>query len=145
MLRMAGARLSYKSNIPWTVVVPVNHILGRVPQMRTYLEGSSDPTIPFSFARYRGRHFKYGTEDRRGTEGTAGLLFEVNVHIWQFGRDGRLIGRRARNTNNSSSEPWTAPSPPPSPTPFSLRLPSQYKSQSFLSQYFFVSFQFLFL
>ena len=86
MQRMAGARLLYEPNIQWTVVVPVNHILGRVPLMRTYLEGSSAPTIPFSLARYKERHLKYGTADRSGSEGTGSTLFELNVHLWQFGR-----------------------------------------------------------
>ena len=86
MQRMAGARLLYEPNIQWTVVVPVNHILGRASLMKTYLEGSSAPSIPFSFARYKDRHFKHGTADRSGSEGSGSRLFEVNVHMWQFGR-----------------------------------------------------------
>ena len=65
MQTMAGARLLYEPNIPWTVVVPVNHILGRAPLMRTYLEGSSASTIPFSLSRYKNKHFKHGTAYRR--------------------------------------------------------------------------------
>ena len=62
--------------------MPVNHILGRVPLMRTYLEGSSATTIPFSLARYKDRHFKcfkYGTADRRGSEGAGSTLFDDDV------------------------------------------------------------------
>ena len=52
----------------------------------TFLEGSSASTIPFSLSQYKDRYFKYGAADRRGSEGTGSSLFEVNVHIWQFGR-----------------------------------------------------------
>ena len=86
MQTMAGASLLYEPNIPWTVVMPINHILGRVPLMRTYLEGSSASTIPFSLSRYKDRYFKYGTADQRGSEGTGSRLFELNVHIWRFAR-----------------------------------------------------------
>ena len=57
--------------------------LQRVPLMRTFLEGSSASTIPFPLSQFKDRSFNYGAA---GTEGTASSLFEVNVHIWQFGR-----------------------------------------------------------
>ena len=38
MQTMAGAHLLYEPNIPWTIVMPVTHILDRVPLMGTYLE-----------------------------------------------------------------------------------------------------------
>ena len=49
---------------------------------------------------------KYGTADQRGSEGTGSSLFEVNVHIWQFGRpqprtmsvSERLAAAKARKT-----------------------------------------------
>ena len=86
MQTMAWARLLYEPNIPWTFIMPVNHILSRVPLMRTFLEGSSASTIPFSLSHYKNRYFKYGTADQRGSEGTGSRLFEVNVNMWQFGR-----------------------------------------------------------
>ena len=86
MQTMAGERLLYEPNVPWTVVMPITHILGRVSLMRTYLEGSSASTIPFSLSRYKDRHFKYETADQRGSEETGSRLFELNVHIWRFGR-----------------------------------------------------------
>ena len=81
MQRTAGARLLYVPTKPWTMVLPVNHILGKVPLMKVYLDGSSAPTIPHSFAGQR-------SADQAGDRGvgTGSKLFEVNVHLWQFGR-----------------------------------------------------------
>jgi len=88
MQRTAGARLLYVPTKPWTMVLPVNHILGKVPLMKVYLDGSSAPTIPHSFAGQRQRYFKHGSADQAGSRGvgTGSKLFEVNVHLWQFGR-----------------------------------------------------------
>lgn len=88
MQRSAAARQLYVPTQPWTLVLPVNHILGKVPLMKLYLEGSSAPTIPHSFAGQRQRHFQYGSADKAGTKGvgSGSQLFEVNVHLWQFGR-----------------------------------------------------------
>ena len=69
MQRMAGARLSYEPNIPWSVVMPATHILGRVPLMKAYLDGSIFPIIPFRFARHKDQYFKHGTADQSGAEG----------------------------------------------------------------------------
>ena len=83
--RNAGARLFYVPKKPWTIVVPINRILGRVPLMRCYLAGSSAPTIPHSMARER-KWFKYGVADRAGHVGSGSKVFELNVHLWEFGR-----------------------------------------------------------
>jgi hypothetical protein len=49
----AGARMFYEPYTPWLIVLPINHILGRVPLMRAYLHGSDSPTIPNSLAHQR--------------------------------------------------------------------------------------------
>ena len=86
--RKAGARTFYVPSIPWTIVIPVNHILGRVPLMRLYLEGSTQPTIPRSLARDKAAYFEHGCADRAGHDGvgSGSRLFELNVHLWQYGR-----------------------------------------------------------
>jgi hypothetical protein len=46
--RKAGARMFYEPDQPWLIVLPINHIVGRVPLIKAYLEGSDSPTIPNS-------------------------------------------------------------------------------------------------
>ena len=84
----AGARMFYKPSIEWTMVLPIRHILGRVPLMRLYLEGSVQPTIPHSLAGDKAAYFEYGCADRAGRDGigSGSRLFEINVHLWQYGR-----------------------------------------------------------
>jgi hypothetical protein len=41
-----GASMFYKPDKEWLIVLPINHILGRVPLMKAYLSGSMSPTIP---------------------------------------------------------------------------------------------------
>jgi len=84
--RTAGARMFYVPSTAWTIVLPINHILGRVPLMRLYLNGSTEPTIPHSFAGDKDTYFKYGCADRAGCIGTGSMLYELNVHLWQYGR-----------------------------------------------------------
>ena len=43
----------YVPDTPWLIVLPINHILGRVPLMKTFLCGSSAPTIPYKFSRLK--------------------------------------------------------------------------------------------
>jgi hypothetical protein len=88
MQRKAGARMFYKPSIAWTVVLPVQLIVGRVPLMRLYLAGSEHPTIPHSLAGDRAAYFEYGCADRAGRSGigSGSRLFEINVHLWQYGR-----------------------------------------------------------
>jgi len=84
----AGARMFYVPTTAWTIVLPINHILGRVPLMRLHLNGSTEPTIPHSFSGDKDTYFKYGSADRAGRSGigSGSLLFELNVHLWQYGR-----------------------------------------------------------
>jgi hypothetical protein len=84
----SGARMFYVPKTPWTIVLPINHILCRLPLMRLYLEGSNEPTIPHSYAPDKDAYFRRGRADRAGKDnvGTGSLLFELNVHLWQYGR-----------------------------------------------------------
>ena len=86
--RKSGARMFYVPSIPWTIVLPINHILGRVPLMPVYLEGSTHPTIPHSLSRDKHTFFEHGCADRAGQDGlgSGSHLFEFNVHMWQYGR-----------------------------------------------------------
>ncbi len=59
-----GARVFYKPDKEWLTVLPINHILGRVPLMKAYLRGSMSPTILASFAPQKQAHFKHGPSDR---------------------------------------------------------------------------------
>ena len=56
--------------------------------MRLYLEGSTQPTIPRSLARDKAAYFEHGCADRGGRDGvgSGSRLFELNVHLWQYGR-----------------------------------------------------------
>ena len=56
--------------------------------MRLYLAGSVQPTIPHSLAGDRDAYFEYGCADRAGRSGigSGSRLFEINVHLWQYGR-----------------------------------------------------------
>ena len=84
----AWARMFYVPSTPWTIVLPINHILCRVPLMRLFLEGSDAPTIPHSFAREKAQYFQYGCADQPGRKnvGSGSSLFELTVHLWQFAR-----------------------------------------------------------
>ena len=85
--REAGARMFYEPDKAWLMVLPINHILGRVPLMKAYLEGSDSPTIPSSLARHNHVYFRHGHADRAGSgKGTGSRLFMLNVHMWQYGR-----------------------------------------------------------
>jgi hypothetical protein len=85
--REAGARMFYEPDRPWLIVLPINHILGRVPLMKVYLEGSDSPTIPSSLARFKQPYFRHGHADRASSsKGTGSRLFMLNVHMWQYGR-----------------------------------------------------------
>ena len=85
--REAGARMFYEPDKAWSMVLPINHILGRVPLMKAYLEGSDSPTIPSSLARHNNVYFRHGHADRAGSgKGTGSRLFMLNVHMWQYGR-----------------------------------------------------------
>ena len=81
-----GARMFYVPDTKWLIVLPINHILGRVPLMKAYLAGSSSPTIPSEFSRFKQVYFKHGHADRSGVQGGGSPLFMLNVHMWQFGR-----------------------------------------------------------
>jgi hypothetical protein len=75
-------------SIAWTVVLPIRHNLGRVPLMRLYLAESVQPTIPHSLAGDKDPYFEHGCADRAGRSGigSGSRLFEINVHLWQYGR-----------------------------------------------------------
>ena len=95
-----GARMFYKPDKEWLIVLPINHILGRVPLMKAYLRGSRYPTIPASFAPQKNSYFKHGHADRNGAEGGGSALFMLNVHLWQFGRpQPRTIQVQERRAN----------------------------------------------
>jgi hypothetical protein len=82
----AGARMFYEPDKPWLIVLPINHILGRVPLMKAYLGGSDSPTIPSSLANRKLAYFRHGHADRPGTQEGGSRLFTLNVHMWQYGR-----------------------------------------------------------
>ena len=95
-----GARMFYKPDKEWLIVLPINHILGRVPLMKAYLRGSRSPTIPASFAPHKHSYFRHGHSDRNGAEGGGSQLFMLNVHMWQFGRpQPRTISVQQRRAN----------------------------------------------
>ena len=101
ILQRKGARMFYGPDQPWLIVLPINHIVGRVPLMKAYLEGSDSPTIPSSLARHRQVYFRHGHADRAGSsKGTGSRLCMLNVHIWQYGRpQPRTISVEVRHAN----------------------------------------------
>ena len=70
----------------WLCVLPINHILGRVPFMKVFLEGSNSPTIPSSLAQQKNTYFLRGHANRAGAEVGGSQLFMLNVHMWEYGR-----------------------------------------------------------
>jgi hypothetical protein len=70
----------YKPDKEWLIVLPINHILGRLPLMQAYLCGSMSPTIPASFAPHK-QPYAHGHSDRNGSEGGGSPLFMLNVHM----------------------------------------------------------------
>ena len=106
--REGGARMFYVPDTPWLIVLPINHILGRVPLMKTFLCGSSAPTIPYKFSRLKLAYFKHGHADRNGREGSGSPLFMLNVHLWQFGRpQARTISVQQRRANMERAQKAT--------------------------------------
>jgi hypothetical protein len=113
-----GARMFYVSDTPWICVLPINHILGRVPLMKVYLGGSSSPTIPSALSQHKQAHFRYGHADRNGNEGSGSPLYMLNVHLWQFGRPqprtisveerrgNRERARKALNQKRAQRQPY---------------------------------------
>jgi hypothetical protein len=83
-----GARMFFVPDTPWLIVLPINHILGRVPRMKAFLCGSSSPTILRALSHLKQTHFRHGHADRNGREGTGSPLLTgmLNVHMWPFGR-----------------------------------------------------------
>ncbi len=65
----------YAPDTPWLIVLPINHILGRVPLLKAYLCGSSSPTIPRALFHFKQTNFRYGEADRNGMEGSGSPLF----------------------------------------------------------------------
>ena len=103
--RNGGARMFYKPDKEWLIVLPINHILGRVPLMKAYLRGSMSPTIPASFAPLKQTYFRHGHSDRNGEEGGGSPLFMLNVHMWQFGRpQPRTISVQQRRANKEKAQ-----------------------------------------
>ncbi len=82
----AGARMFYEPDKPWLIVLRINHILGRVPLMKTCLGGSDSPTIPSSLANRKKAYFRHGHADRPGRQEGGSRLFTLDVHMWQYGR-----------------------------------------------------------
>ena len=89
----------------WLIVLPINHILGRVPLMKFYPCGSSSPTIPHEFSHHKQAHVRYGYADQNGREGSGSPLFMLNVHLWQFGRpQARTISVQQRHANKERAQ-----------------------------------------
>ena len=66
-------------------MLPINHILDKVPLMKLYLEGSTQPTIPRLLARDHGAYFEHGCADRAGQDGSGSRLFELPLPGQQHG------------------------------------------------------------
>jgi len=69
--------------IPTLYVCDVKNVLGRVPLMPCFLDGSPHPTIPYSYRS--GHNLAGGTADTR-VGGNGSKLYEVNVWMWRYGR-----------------------------------------------------------
>ncbi len=75
----------YVPDTPWLIVLPIKHMLGRVPHMKAYLGGSDSPTtIPSALAQHKDLYSRYGHADRAGTLGGGSRLL-LKVHMWQYG------------------------------------------------------------
>ena len=84
--KLAGAQMYYEPSTPWVAVVPVRHIVGRAPLMRSFRGGGVTGTIPHCFARHRQSHFEQGKADSQDGCRLGSKLFEFNPYAWSFGR-----------------------------------------------------------
>ena len=87
--------------------------------MKAYLAGSSSPTIPSEFSRFKQLYFEHGHADRSGVQGGGSPLFMLNVHMWRFGRPqpttfsvqqrqaSRERARKAANLKTALRNPFT--------------------------------------
>jgi hypothetical protein len=71
----------YEPDTPWLILLPINHILGRMPLMKAYLGGSDSPTIPSSLADHKNTYFRHGHADCPGRQEGGSRLFMLNVHV----------------------------------------------------------------
>ena len=81
----------YVPSKPWTIVLPVIHILGKVPLMKVYLGDSSAATIPHSFAGWKQRYFKRGSTVRAAKR--------LATHL----SDGAQLGELSQMAHSSAS------------------------------------------
>jgi hypothetical protein len=114
-----GARKFCVPDTPWLIVLPINHILSRVPLMKAYLCGSPLPTIPRALSHLKQTHFRHGHADRNGRKGTCSPLLMLDVHMWQFGRPqpktisvqqrraNKEIAKKAANLKRAQHKPYT--------------------------------------
>jgi hypothetical protein len=88
MQKLAGAQMYYEPSESWACVVPVRHIVGRAPLMRSFVGGGVFGTIPvrFSSAAVRNAHFRHGKADSADGKRLGSKLFELNPYAWRFGR-----------------------------------------------------------
>ena len=54
--------------------------------MKLYLKGSMQPTNPRSLAGDKGSYFENGCADLAGQDCSGSRLFELHIHLWQYGR-----------------------------------------------------------
>ena len=71
------------SAIPTLYICDVKNVLGRVPLMPCFLEGSCHHTIPHSFG---GHDLQGAKADTRQGSGNGSKLYEVNLWLWRYGR-----------------------------------------------------------
>ena len=70
--------------IPSLYICHVKNILGRVPMMPCFVEGNTQPTIPYRFRTQRGR--AGWAADTSPDAGNGSRLYELNLWMWRYGR-----------------------------------------------------------
>ena len=69
--------------LPSLYISHAKNILGRVPLMPCFVDGSTHPTIPYA---YRSNNLSGGHADTRHDRGNGSRLYEVNLWMWRYGR-----------------------------------------------------------
>ena len=87
-MQRRGVPMLYDSascdELPSLYICHTKNILGRVPLMPCFVDGSTHPTIPYA---YRSKGLPKGARaDTKHDKGNGSRLYEVNLWMWRYGR-----------------------------------------------------------
>jgi hypothetical protein len=82
-----GCKILYEPRpTPCVYIVPVSHILCRVPLAPCFLHGNTVNTVPSSWPRNHVDKAAGLRKDTRPNDGNGSYLYQINMWLWEFGR-----------------------------------------------------------